>query len=168
MKKNSNLYYLAITHTILPMALGHYQNQGEIMNKTIKILIATAAIFLMIGMASAANPVDIFKAPSGFTASGNDTFADTQNHNIQIYNYTQELYSKWFENPSGFSISEYKNTNFVQKDSENHYGILEIVEKDGNKYIIDSWTPKNPNESNVLKKNLEEFNSANDLKPIAT
>lgn len=51
---------------------------------------------------------------------------------------------------------------------EDHYGLLEIVEKDGNKHIIDSWTDKNPNESNVLKKNLENFNSANDLNPIAT
>lgn len=137
------------------------------MNKTIKILIAAAAIILMIGIVSAANPVDIFKAPSGLTASGNDTFVDGQNHNIQIYNYTDELCSKWFKNDSGFSISQYKNENFFSENSENHYGILEIVEKDGNKYIIDSWTSKNPNESNTLKKNLEEFNNANGLKPIA-
>lgn len=137
------------------------------MDKTIKILIAAAAIILMIGIVSAANPVDIFKAPSGLTASGNDTFVDGQNHNIQIFNYTDELYSKWFKNDSGFSISQYKNKNFFAENRDHHYGILEIVEKDGNKYIIDSWTSKNPNESNTLKKNLEEFNNVNGLKPIA-
>lgn len=46
------------------------------MKTAIKILIAAAAIFMVIGVVSAANPVDIFKAPSGLTASGNDTFAD--------------------------------------------------------------------------------------------
>lgn len=137
------------------------------MKTAIKILIAATAIFLMIGIVSAANPTDIFKAPSGLTASGNDTFADGQNHNIQIFNYTDELYTKWFENDPTFSINNYKNNKFFTKNTEDHYGILEIVEKDGNKYIIDSWTAKNPNESNVLKKNLEEFNSVNGLKPIA-
>lgn len=136
------------------------------MKKTIKILIATAAIILMIGAVSAANPVDIFKAPSGFTASGNDTFVDGENHNIQIFNYTDELYSKWFENDTTFSISKFKDNDFFSKNTEKHYGLLEIVEKDGNKYIIDSWTAKNPNESNTLKKNLVEFNNANSLKPI--
>ena len=137
------------------------------MKTTIKILIATATIFLMIGIVSAADPVDIFKAPSGLNASGNDTFVDGQNHNIQIFNYTDELYAKLFENDTAFSISKFKDNHFFTKNYENHYGILEIVEKDGNKYIIDSWTSKNPNESNALKKNLEDFNKANDLKPIA-
>ncbi|WP_407422257.1 hypothetical protein [Methanobrevibacter sp.] len=137
------------------------------MKKTIKLLIATTAILLVIGVVSAANPADIFKAPSGLTASGNDTFVDGQNHNIQIFNYTDELYSKWFKNDSVFSISQYKNTKFFNKNYEKHYGILEIVEKDGNKYIIDSWTPKSPNELNVLKKNLEDFNNINNLTPIA-
>lgn len=136
------------------------------MKKTTKILIAIAAIFLMIGVVSAVDPVDVFKAPSGFTASGNDTFADTLNHNIQIFNYTDELYNKLFESDPTFSINNYKDTNFFTKNSEKHYGILEIVEKDGNKYIIDSWTAKNPNESHTLKKNLEEFNKVNELKPI--
>ena len=120
----------------------------------------------MIGVVSAANPVDIFKAPSGFTASGNDTFTDGQNHNIQIFNFTKEQYSKWFENNSAFSIGKFKEGNLFNHEYEKHYGVLEVVEKDGNKYIIDSWTAKNPNEGNNLKKNLEEFNSVNDLKPI--
>lgn len=133
------------------------------MNKTIKILIVAAAIFLMIGLVSAANPTEIFKAPTGFTASANDTFTDGQNHNIQIFNYTDELYAKWFENNTGFSINDYKDGNFLSRNTNNHYGILEIVEKDDNKYIIESWTAKNPNEANTLTKNLEEFNKINNL-----
>ena len=136
------------------------------MKRTVKILIAAAAVFLMIGIVAAADPVDVFKAPSGFTASGNDTFTDTQNHNIQIFNYTDELYKEWFKSDSTFSIGNFKN-NFLTKNTKNHYGVLEIVEMDGNKYIIESWTGKNPNESRTLQNNLEKFNSANDLKPIA-
>jgi hypothetical protein len=136
------------------------------MKKTTKILIATAAIFLMIGVVSAADQIDVFKAPSGFADSGNDTFTDTQNHNIQIFNYTDELYNKMFESDPTFSISKFKDNHFFTKNSEKHYGILEIVEKDGNKYIIDSWAAKNPNEAHTLEKNLEEFNKVNDLKPI--
>ena len=137
------------------------------MKKAIKILIAAAAILLMIGVVSAANPVDMFKAPSEFTVSGNDTFADGENHNIQIFNYTDELYTELFENDSSFSINDFKDNTLFTKNTEKPYGDLEIVEKNGNKYIIESWTSKNPNESNTLKKNLEEFNKANDLKPIA-
>lgn len=138
------------------------------MKTIIKILIATAAIFLMIGVVSAANTVDIFEAPSGFTASGNDTFVDGQNHNIQIYNYTDDLYTKLFESDSTFSISDFKDNKFFDKNTQDHYGVLEIVEKDGSKYIIDSWTGKNPNESNTLKDNLMEFNKLNNITPTAT
>ena len=138
------------------------------MKKALKTLIAIAAILLMIGVVSAANPTDIFKAPSGFTASGNDTFSDGHNHNIQIFNYTDELYTRLFENDPAFSISKFKDNHFFTKEYKNHYGILEIVEKDGSKYIVDSWTGKNPNEANTLQKNLNEFNNINDLKPIAT
>ena len=136
------------------------------MEKIFKILIAVAAIFLMIGLVSATDSADLFKAPSGFTASGNDSFADTQNHNIKIYNYTDELYSQMFESDSIFSISLFKDNHFFKKNTKDHYGILEVVEKDGNKYIIESWTSKNPNEANVLENNLNAFNSVNDLKPL--
>lgn len=87
------------------------------MKTTIKILIAAATIFLMIGAVSAANQTYIFKAPSGFNASGNDTFTDGQNHNIQIFNYTDELYTKWFENDSTFSISKFKDNQFFDRNS---------------------------------------------------
>ena len=136
------------------------------MKKTVKILITLAAIILMIGLVSATDPVDIFKAPSGFNASSNDTFVDAQNHNIQIFNYTDELYSELFESDPTFSISNFKDNHFFTKNTKNHYGILEIVENDNGKYIIESWTSKNPNEANVLEKNLKDFNTANDLKPI--
>ena len=157
---------MEITHIILSNT-GLQKNEGKIMKKTVKILIAAAAVFLMIGIVVAADPVDVFKAPSGFTASGNDTFVDTQNHNIQIFNYTDELYKEWFKSDSTFSISNFKDNNFLTKNTKNHYGVLEIVEMDGNKYIIESWTGKNPNESRTLQNNLEKFNNANDLKPIA-
>lgn len=137
------------------------------MNRTIKILIAASAIFLLIGVVSATDLVDIFEAPSGFTVSANDTFTDNLNHNIQIFNFTDELYTKWFKNDTTFSINQFKDGAFFPMNSKNHYGILEIVEKDDNKYIIESWTSKNPNEANTLKKNLEEFNKINDLKPTS-
>ena len=86
------------------------------MKMSAKILIAATAIFLMITAVSAANPVDIFKAPSGMNASSNDTFADGKNHNIQIYNYTDELYTKLFEEDSTFSISKFKDNHFFTKN----------------------------------------------------
>ena len=136
------------------------------MKKTVKILIIVVAIFLMISLVSATDQIDVFKAPSGFNASSNDTFTDTQNHNIQIFNYTDELYSELFEGDLTFSIRNFKENNFFTKNTKNHYGILEIVEKDGGKYIIESWTSKNPNEANLLEKNLNEFNKINDLKQV--
>ena len=55
---------------------------------------------------------------------------------------------------------------YLGADDENDCYILEVVEKDGAKYIISSWTPKGPTEAKKISDNLLEFNKLNNLKPI--
>ncbi len=136
--------------------------------KAWKIITIVGIIFLLIGVASAANLVDTFKAPSSLQAMGNSNYADGQGHNIMLLEYNDDNKGTWLQNDSDpvYLVQKYNDTCYIGTDDENDCYIFEIVEKDGSKYIISSWTPKGPNEAQTLKHNLEEFNKLNQLTPL--
>ena len=138
------------------------------MKKITKIIIGATLLFLIIGMASATDYVEIFKASSSLHAIGTNSFVDEQGHNIMIDEYSDEVYATWFENDTEerYVVQKYNNTCYIGADDENDYYILEIVEKEGTKYIIVSWTPNGPDDAKIVKENLEEFNLINNLDPI--
>lgn len=133
-----------------------------------KILIGIGILFLLIGVASATDLVDIFKAPSTLEPMGTSGYVDTQGHNIMILEYSDDEVNTWFQNDTDpvYLVQKYNDTCYLGVDDENDCYILEIVEKDGTKYIISSWTPKGPDETPIIKSNLEEFNKLNNLKPL--
>lgn len=136
-----------------------------------KKIILILAIFLLIGTVCAAHNNEIFTAPNGLHKMGYNDFVDEKGHNINIYNYTDSLKGTWFENDTsdGYLVQPYEgnpNIYIYAKDNNKDCGILEVVEKDGNKYIINSWTPKGSSEAKTVAHNLEEFNKLNNLKPI--
>ena len=133
-----------------------------------EIVIGIAILFLVIGVVNAAEFVEIFKAPSSLEPAGTNSFVDRQGHNILISDYTDDNINTWLQNDSDpvYLIQKYNDTCYIATDDENDCYIHEIVEKDGVKYLISSWTPKGPNEAQLLKKNLEEFNKLNNLKPL--
>lgn len=138
------------------------------MKNMTKIIIGIGLIFLIIGVASATDNNKIFNPPSGLQAVGTSSFVDQQGHNIDINDFTDENKKTWFENDTEpqYLVQKYNDTCYIGVDDENDCYILEIVEKDGNKYIVSSWTPKGPNETPIIQKNLEEFNKINQLTPL--
>lgn len=158
------MYNITITHIIL----SKYNKEVKKMKNIIKILIGISLLLLIIGNASATDPVDIFKAPSTLQPMGTSGYVDTQGHNIIISKYSDDDYKTWFENDTetNYIVQKYNDTCYIGADDENDCYILEIVEKEGTKYIISSWTPKGPNEAKIIQQNLEEFNMINNLNPI--
>ena len=130
-----------------------------------KIILEILIIFLLVGSVYAANPVDIFKAPAGMQPAGNTGYADGQGHNIIIVDYNN--YDTWFKNDSDkYLVEKFNDTVYTGVTDENDVYLLEIVEKDNAKYIIQSWSPKGVSETQIIQKNLEEFNKINQLTPL--
>ena len=136
--------------------------------KLSKILIGIGILFLIIGVVSAADIADTFKAPSGLEKVGTNSFVDLQGHNILISEYTDSNIKTWLQNDSDpvYLVQKYNDTCYIATDDENDCYIHEIVEKDGVKYLISSWTPKGPDEAKIIQGNLEEFNKINQLTPL--
>ena len=133
-----------------------------------KIILILTLLFLVIGVAYAANYNELFKAPSGLEPMGHNDFVDKQGHNIMIDEYNDENAKTWFENDTGYLVTPYEQNNsfYLGADDDSSY-ILEVVEKDGVKYIIGAWTPKDTsNDAKVIWEKLQEFNALNNLKPI--
>jgi len=133
-----------------------------------KILLGISLLFLLIGAASAAEFVDIFKPPSSLEPAGTNSFVDKQGHNILIAEYTDSEHQTWLQNDSDpvYLVQKYNDTCYIGTDDENDCYIHEIIEKDGKKYLISSWTPKGPSETKIIQGNLEEFNKINQLTPL--
>ena len=142
-----------------------------------KIFIGITLLFLVMGVASATDMVDIFKAPSPLQALGNSGYADGQGHNIQIMEYDESSHDIWFVNDTDYLVQPYENNNSfytyvdasdVDPDGVEQVGVLEVVEKDGSRYIINSWTPNDNSEKDVqlIFSNLLEFNKLNRLTPM--
>ena len=136
-----------------------------------KIIIGILFLFLLIGVGYAAHNNEIFTAPSGLHPMGYNDFVDEKGHNIMIYEDTDELRSLWFENDTedGYFVqpSDSDKNIYVYAANDNDCGLLEIVQKDGKQYIINSWTPKGASEAATVAKNLMDFNKLNHLTPVA-
>ena len=140
-------------------------------NKKITILLLFT--FIIIGAAYATNTPD-FKAPNSLEKLGNQGFVDKKGHNIDFQEYTDSSHKTWFENDTGYIVQKHNDTFYIYSDSSEvdpnkaeAVGVLEVVEVDGNKLIINSWTPNdNPNDMKIIWENLFEFNKLNKLTPI--
>lgn len=137
------------------------------MKKSILIL---TLLFLIIGVAYAANNNEIFKAPNGLEKMGTHDFVDKQGHNLMIEEYNDENIKTWFKNDTDpvYLVQEsQQHPNIYMGATDEDSYILEVVEKDGVKYIIGSWTPKSTSrDTEMIWENLQEFNKLNNLKPI--
>ena len=133
-----------------------------------KILIGIGVLFLLIGTVSAADFVDMFKAPSSLEPMGTNSFVDREGHNILIDELDNDAITTWLQNDTDpeYLVQKYNDTTYIATDDENDCYIHEVVEKDGKKYLITSWTPKGAMETEVINKNLEEFNKLNNLEPL--
>lgn len=135
-----------------------------------KIIFGITLLFIIIGTAYAAHNNEIFIAPNGLHAMGYNDFVDEKGHNIMIMEDTEEHRQIWFENDTeaNYLVEPYSGNNnlYLGADDENDCYILEIVEKDGIKYIVASWTPKGAGEASTIYNNLLDFNQLNHVTPL--
>lgn len=140
------------------------------MKTMIKILIGLSVLLLFLGAVSAAHNNEIFTAPSPLHAMGYNDFVDEQGHNIMISEYNDDNKKTWFENDTEtmYTVEPYQgNQNIYLGLTDEDSYILEVVEKDGTKYIIGSWTPNDSQEDfKIIAENLMEFNKLNKVTPI--
>ena len=136
------------------------------MKQIIKILLLVSILFLIIGVVSAEATVNDFKAPNGLEPMGKYSFVDKKGHNIDIVEYTDSNYKTWFENDTNYAVEKYNDTCYLSSDDENDCYLIELIEFNGGKYIIYSWTPNGHGDAKVIQDNLEEFNRLNNLKPL--
>ncbi len=144
----------------------------------IKIIIGISLLLLCLGAASATDIVDIFKAPSSLQPMGTSAFVDQQGHNLDFIEYNDHTRQVWFENDTelSYNVEPYQgnDTFYMYEDGAESdpnaleaKGLIEIVEKDGVKYIINSWTANDSdNDFKMAYDNLLEFNKLNQLKPL--
>lgn len=131
-----------------------------------KIILISLLLILL--SAAYASDLPTFKLPGTLHEIGTGTFVDEKGHNIQIIEYTDTTKDIWFENDTDYTVQPYeKNDSFyIYADDENDCGILEIVEVNGVKYIVNSWTPNGSKDAEIIANNLLEFNRLNNLTPI--
>ena len=138
-----------------------------------KILIGICIMLIFIGAVYAATPND-FKAPSNLKPIGTNAFVDGNGHNIDFCSY-EDNKGIWFENDTGYIVGPYsKNATFfayvdesdVDPDGIEGVGVLEVVEVNGEKLIINSWTPNDNEGIDDTYNALLEFNKLNNLKPL--
>lgn len=135
-----------------------------------KITLGIILLFIIIGTAYAAHNNEIFTAPSGLHAMGYNDFVDEKGHNIMVNEYNDDNVKTWLQNDTDpeYLVQPYESNDsfYIAVDDDNDCYIFEVVEKDGAKYIIGSWTPKGPNEAKEIMDNLLEFNKLNKVKPL--
>jgi hypothetical protein len=87
-----------------------------------------------------------------------------------ISEFNDDNKKTWFENDTDplYSVipSDSDPNVYIGVTDEDSY-LLEVVEKDGTKYIVGSWTP-NSSQSDLTKiaENLKEFNNLNKVTPV--
>ena len=80
-----------------------------------KILIGIGILFLLIGVASAANFVDIFKAPYPLEQAGTNSYVDRQGHNILISEYNDDAVTTWLQNDTDpeYLVQKHNDTCYI-------------------------------------------------------
>ncbi|WP_156064601.1 hypothetical protein [Methanobrevibacter sp. YE315] len=126
-------------------------------------------LIFLIGSVSAVNPDD-FTTPEGFKSMGkaNDgsyNFQNNNSQNLNIYNWNG-LKNIWFGNYDMHTCEYYDNNIYVYTDA-GYCGYQELIEKDGNTYLIVSFLRTNDVSSvpTELYDNLIEFNKLNKVEP---
>ncbi len=134
-----------------------------------KIAIGITILILLIGIVSATG-INDFKAPNGWDNKGNGAFfSPNPGEGILVMEYNDENVKDFIDNEF-VTIKKDTSTNIMTyKDSDlKQHGSMEIVEVDGNKFIVQSWAGDQSTASdNILLSNLYNFNTVNNLTPIA-
>ena len=145
------------------------------MKNTTKILIGVSIRLLIIGIA-AASDTDSFKPLKDykdFDDIGYSNYTTNNNRYFLVEKVTldDDLIDEWFTtNPDNeYSITPVEgNMYFVEDDLFGYYGYQEIVELDGEHFMVsvNQNSKLSPSEKNLYLGELKEFNKLNNLEPV--
>jgi len=134
-----------------------------------KIIIGTLLLFILLSTAYAT--VNDFQAPNGWDNKGNGAFfGPNLGEGLIVMEYTDENVKDFIDNEL-VSIQKDSSTNIMTyKDSDlKQHGVMEVIEVNGSKYIVQAWAgEQSTTTDDLLLGTLNNFNTANNVKPIAT
>ncbi len=138
-----------------------------------KIVLCLVFAMMIIGAVSAANQTN-FKAPSDFVDIGDGVYVlyDSLQNADEILSVVEYNEHDWKD----YTTNDTENKYVVYKDKNNTYnftdgsvneaGSFELIEVNGEKFIIDFAKTGNNGDFNKTYTNLLEFNNLNNIKPI--
>lgn len=140
-----------------------------------KIAICLILSLFLIGFVSAANVAN-FKLPDGFDDVGDGVYikydsSKKPEQTFAIINYTKYDAQDYLKNDTKYGYTVYNATNntfnFVD-EKLNEKGSIEIIEVNGQKYIVESWNAIGSDNKDFTAtfNNLLEFNKMNNVTPI--
>lgn len=128
---------------------------------------------MIVGAASAANQTS-FKAPTNFEDIGDgvyvlyDSFKNADEI-LSVVKYNAHDWKDYITNDTSnkYVVHKDKNNTYNYTDgSVNEIGSFELVEVEGNKFIIDFAKSGTENDLSNTYSNLIEFNKLNNITPI--
>ena len=147
------------------------------MKNILKIVIGISILFLVIGYAAAVYPDSIkpLEDYTDFDANGYSNYTTNSNRYFlveQITSFDDDFKDEWFENHTDWKFTVIPmgdNIFYAEDDNFEFYGYQEVVEIDGNNYMvsINQNSHLSPGEKNIYLEDLKEFNKLNNLEPIA-
>lgn len=145
-------------------------------NMKMKILIGLILLLLLAGAVSAfeLRNLKTIENYSNFDDEGYSVHNMDKDRYIlveKVSSVDEDYKTEWFENHTGFHYTVYPkedNIYYIEDDTFMEYCYQEIVEIDGDKYMVSfsKDTPLSPNETNEFLAELKEFNKLNNFKPV--
>lgn len=138
-----------------------------------KVMLFLLFFMMIIGVASAADPAS-FKAPTDFDDIGDGVFVlyDSAKNPQEILSVVKYNEHDWAD----YTSNDTENNYTVVKDNNNTYnftdgsvndvGSFELVEVQGEKFIIDFSKPGSASDLSKTYEDLLDYNRLNNLKPI--
>lgn len=138
-----------------------------------KIMLFLLFAMMIVGVASAANQTS-FKTPTDFEDLGDgvyvlyDSFKNADEI-LSVVKYNGHDWKDYITNDTGNKYVVYKdknNTYNYTDGSVNEVGSFELVEVEGNKFIVDFAKTGAESDLSNTYSNLLEFNKINNITPI--
>ena len=130
-----------------------------------KIVLTLTVLILAVGIVSAVDMTDM-KVPNGFEKYSSNCF-EKDDFELNLAPYSDSDKGLIFEDDEDYTVSEYSSNIYKYTDKlVKNVGAVEVVEIDGDKYLVECVKKDTTTEDSSVYDYLTEFNSLNDLTPI--
>lgn len=130
-----------------------------------KIALTLTVLILAVGIVSAVDMTDM-KVPDGFEKYSSNCF-EKDDFELNLVSYSDSDKGLIFEDDEDYTVSEYSSNIYKYTDKlVKNVGAVELVEIDGDKYLVECVKKDTTTEDSSVYDYITEFNSLNDLTPI--